>query len=146
MFELHPTTLDRGGLAATVEAHVGRFTDEGEPAYVLYNELRSEPTHAVALALYRVIQEAITNARKHARAGRILVELKQEDGDFIARVKDDGYGFEVKEIDSPAGHLGLSTMREQAEMVGGGISIESSKSKGTTVEARIPAERPLDSG
>ena len=146
MFELHPTTLDRGGLAATVEAHVGRFTDEGEPAYVLYNQLRSEPSREVALALYRVIQEAITNARKHARAGRILVELKEEDGDFMARVKDDGYGFEVKEIESPAGHLGLSTMREQAEMVGGRISIESSRSKGTTVEARIPAERAPGSG
>ncbi|MGH2711984.1 MAG: ATP-binding protein [Actinomycetota bacterium] len=138
MFDLHPTTLDRGGLAATVEAHMGRLTDEAEPAYVLYNQLTREPSQQIRLALYRVIQEAITNVRKHARAGRILIELKEEDGHFVARVKDDGYGFVVGEIESPAGHLGLSTMREQAEMAGGEVSIESSKEKGTTVVARIP--------
>jgi PAS domain S-box-containing protein len=138
MFELHPTTLDRGGLAATVEAHFAQLTDEGEPNYALENKLTREPSQGAALALYRVIQEAVTNARKHAHASNILVLLDESEGEYVARIHDDGRGFAVTEIESPAGHLGLSTMREQAEMAGGSISIESTEA-GTTVEARVPA-------
>ena len=138
MFELHPTTLDRRGLAATVEAYICQLAGEDEPNYALENNLTSEPSQGAALALYRVIREAVTNARKHAHAGNILVLLDQERDHYVARIHDDGRGFAVTEIESPAGHLGLSTMREQAETAGGSISIEST-SAGTTVEVRVPS-------
>ena len=145
MFELHPTTLDRGGLATTVEAYLGQFTGEDEPTYALDNKLRSEPEQSARLALYRIIQEAITNARKHGHARNILVLLDQTEEEYVARIHDDGRGFPVAEIESPAGHLGLSTMREQAEMAGGSISIDSNRA-GTTVEARIPIQIPPKGG
>jgi PAS domain S-box-containing protein len=140
MFDLHPTTLDRRGLAATVEAHLTLFTNDDTAAYSLSNSLTREPSQRVRLALYRVIQEAIANARKHAGAENIVVLLSEDRGEFVGRVHDDGIGFEVGEIESPAGHLGLSTMRERAEMAGGSLAIESSPGRGTYVEVRIPAE------
>ncbi|MGH2692492.1 MAG: PAS domain-containing sensor histidine kinase [Actinomycetota bacterium] len=139
MFDLHPTTLDRDGLAATVEAHLARLAGEDSTTYSVDNTLPREPSQRVRLALYRVIQEAITNARKHARARNIVVILSEDHGEFIARVHDDGVGFDIDEIESPAGHLGLSAMRERAEMAGGTISIDSTARKGTMVEVRIPA-------
>lgn len=137
MFELHPTTLDRDGLAATLETHLAQFDDK--PSYRLENELAREPPPRVRLALYRIIQEAITNSRKHARPRNVVVELRDGPGEFVARIHDDGSGFRVDRIESPAGHLGLSTMREQAETANGRLLIESRPGKGTTVEARIPA-------
>jgi PAS domain S-box-containing protein len=140
MFELHPTTLDRGGLAATIENLIEQFVDD-DTSYSLDDGLSREPSQSARLALYRVVQEAITNARKHAKARNIVVQLGEDGDTFVARVNDDGVGFSIAEIESPAGHLGLSTMREQAEMASGDITIESS-GKGTTVEARIPAAKP----
>lgn len=138
MFDLHPTTLERRGLVATVEAHIARFMDEGATSYSLEHRLSREPPHRVRLALYRVIQEAITNARKHSRARSIVILLSEDRREFVGRVHDDGIGFAIDEIESPAGHLGLSAMRERAEMEGGRLSIESTPGKGTVVEVRIP--------
>lgn len=139
MFELHPTTLDRDGLAATIETHLAQFQDETEPSYRLKNEAAREPPPRVRLALYRIIQEAIANSRKHARPRNVVVELRDGPGEFVALIHDDGSGFLVDRIESPAGHLGLSTMREQAETANGRLLVESRPGKGTTVEARIPA-------
>jgi signal transduction histidine kinase len=145
MFELHPTTLDHSGLALTVEAYLDHLSGDDPVTYGLENELEGEPSHRTRLALYRIIQEAITNARKHARARRITVQLKEDaGGGFVARIRDDGAGFIVGEIESPAGHLGMSKMREHAEMAGGAISIASAPGKGTTVEAWVPDQGPYD--
>jgi PAS domain S-box-containing protein len=140
MFDLHPTTLEQEGLASTVETHLSQLDEEDAPSFVLKNELAEEPSLRVRLAMYRVIQEAIANARKHAHAHNVVVHLLREEDECVARILDDGGGFAIDQIESPAGHLGLSTMREQAEMAGGGITIESGAGMGTTVEARIPAE------
>ena len=139
MFDLHPTTLDRDGLAATVEAHLAQFVGEDSTTYGMDSTLVREPSQRVRLALFRIIQEAITNARKHARASNIMVIISEQHGRFEARVLDDGVGFPIDEIESPAGHLGLSTMRERAEASGGRISIKSTLGKGTIVEVDIPA-------
>jgi PAS domain S-box-containing protein len=139
MFDLHPATLDQDGLAASVEAHLAELdADDTELSYSMDNGLTREPSQRVRLALYRVIQEAVVNARKHARARNIVVLLSEGTDGFVARIYDDGVGFSVERIESPAGHLGLSMMRERAEMAGGTLSIQSIGGKGTIVEARIP--------
>ena len=140
MCDLHPAGLDRDGLGASVDAHLARLEEEDTTSsYGLEDGLTREPPEKIGLVLYRVIQEAIANARKHAHASDVIVLLSEAKGQFIARIHDDGVGFSIEEIESPAGHLGLSLMRERAEMAGGTISIDSTAGKGTTVEVRIPS-------
>lgn len=103
------------------------------------------------LQLLRIIEEALTNVRRHARAGRVGVTLAQEGNLLVASVEDDGVGFEmngeVEEADIPApdgeDHFGIAVMRERAEAVGGTVSIRSSPGRGTRVEARVPLAPPV---
>lgn len=143
MFELHPTTLDRAGLAATVRAHIDQLPREEEAKVRLEDGLAAEPSQPVRLAMYRVIQEALTNARRHARAANVTVTLSDSQDEVVARIRDDGVGFAIDEIASPVGHLGLSAMREHVEAVKGVLSVESRPGAGTTVEARIPKRARL---
>lgn len=91
------------------------------------------------LHLYRILQEALTNASKHAKARRLVVELKREAGLFILSVSDDGVGFDA--LERSAGgpdHMGLAGMRERVRLVGGSLRILSSPGRGTTVEVEVP--------
>jgi signal transduction histidine kinase len=82
----------------------------------------------------RVIQEALTNARRHSGAKRISVRLRTEGEDLLAQVSDDGVGFGT---DVPPG-VGFASMRERAALVGGHLEIESEEGRGTNVRLRIP--------
>jgi signal transduction histidine kinase len=82
-----------------------------------------------------MVQEALTNVRKHARATRASVVVERRDGTLVAIIEDNGVGFE-RPIDGntvPGGGLGLSTMRERAALVGGDFQVESKPGGGTTV-------------
>jgi signal transduction histidine kinase len=99
-------------------------------------------------ALYRIAQEALTNATKHARARQVRLRLAAEGGRTVLRVSDDGAGFggsveHTGEHAVQAGGLGLLTMRERATAIGGSIRIESTTGTGTTIEVTVPhdAER-----
>jgi signal transduction histidine kinase len=100
------------------------------------------PSHE--LQLVRIIQEALTNVRKHARASKAKVEIRQEGNALIATVEDDGVGFNAA---APARHefpqFGLSTMRERAQSIGGTLTIESVPDKGTTVIFELPLGEAL---
>ena len=89
-------------------------------------------------ALYRLTQEALTNALKHAGAARAEVTLRERDGAVELLVRDDGEGFATEQ---PAGGFGLVGMRERAELLGGRLEITSAPGQGTTVRAVLPAER-----
>ena len=90
-------------------------------------------------ALFRITQEAVTNAGKHAEASKVAVRLRMERGVAVLEVDDDGRGFGGVDPLGPAepGHIGLASMRERAEMLGGALAIESGD-RGTRVCARIP--------
>ena len=93
-----------------------------------------------ALQLQRIIQEALTNIRKHAQAQNVHVDLRlQRDGWLNLTIADDGRGFDP---DLPRGrkHLGLSTMRERAESLGGDISIVTGSGQGTRVTVTLPMQ------
>jgi signal transduction histidine kinase len=96
--------------------------------------------------LFRIGQEAVTNVRKHARAGRIEIWLAEEHAGVRMRVVDDGVGFEASTLREPpkAGHIGLPTMFERAEVAGGRCSIETTPGRGTTVDCWVPV--PARSG
>jgi signal transduction histidine kinase len=141
IFELHPSVLEHEGLAPALREHMARL--EGELEFALENDLGEEPSGETRIQLFRIAQEALANVRKHARARRVDIHLSQEDGGYKVQVRDDGVGFTPPQLLSSApGHLGLSSMRERAELAGGWCKIHSLPDCGTTVEFWLPAAAP----
>jgi signal transduction histidine kinase len=135
VFELRPPALDREGLAAAIRQYMEHLADI-EIDVALQNDLPREPAREIRTTAYRIVQEALTNVRKHAGASRVLVELGERDGGMATVVTDDGVGFRAgAEPTRPrAGHIGLQSMRERAEALGGWWRIESRPEGGTRME------------
>jgi PAS domain S-box-containing protein len=91
----------------------------------------------LSVQLSRILQEALTNARRHSGARSVEVRLRTEDGEVLAAVIDDGRGFDPA---SPRAGVGLSTMRERVEALGGEIEVKSQLGEGTKVALRVPLE------
>ncbi|MEX1046540.1 MAG: response regulator [Actinomycetota bacterium] len=144
LFELRPPSLDSDGLAAAIREYLQKASTDPASgsgfSFDVESEMRSEPPPEIRTTLYRIVQEALNNVRKHARADQVKVVLDERDGGFLARVSDDGRGFEMNHQGSRVpGHIGLSAMVERAEMAGGWCHLASSPGSGTTVEAWVPA-------
>jgi PAS domain S-box-containing protein len=139
MFELRPPPLEREGFAAAVRALLGQVEEDSELTTELEDRMKHELPEQSRLVLYRVVQEAIINVRKHAKASRVRVLLREVDHMVVATVSDDGCGFEMGDAaESPAGHLGLSSMRERTMQVNGELHVRTAPGEGTIVEVRIP--------
>jgi PAS domain S-box-containing protein len=140
MFELRPYILDRDGLGpALLQLLDEDFGYEGGPFYELSDGLSDQPPEVARVVLFRITQEALVNVRKHARASKLRVELWREDSGYFVRVTDDGVGFNAeRRTDSPRGHLGLTSMRQRAQLARGGCTIDSSPGTGTVVSAWVP--------
>jgi two-component system sensor histidine kinase UhpB len=140
---LRPPALDELGLVPALETHV-RVLSESTPTPV---RIEAEPVPAglsrqAELALYRIAQEALSNAVRHADARQVLLRLRPE-GDAIAlTVSDDGAGFDVSAARAEGRGLGLFGMEERAFYVGGSVRIRSERGRGTEVDARVPVDRP----
>jgi PAS domain S-box-containing protein len=144
-FELHPTVLDHVGLAAAARIFVERFARQTELPIALRcpdDFPRQEPE--VEATLYRILQEALTNVIRHARASSAEVELGSEPGAVYLQVADNGRGFLV-ERDPMAvpvlEGLGILNMRERLDELGGTLLLNSAPGAGTTVRAAIPIRR-----
>jgi signal transduction histidine kinase len=85
--------------------------------------------------LYRIAQEALNNAVRHAQASRVAIHLRQDNGKIVLSVKDNGIGFNTQ-IRYP-GHIGLHTMRERAEKLGGVLDVKSAPGQGTHIRATL---------
>jgi signal transduction histidine kinase len=91
--------------------------------------------------LYRVVQEALTNAAKHAAADEVRVELVRRTEEVIAAVEDDGQGFDVEDMMRLRDRgLGLFGMQERLALVGGILVIDSAPGRGTRIHARVPSQ------
>ncbi len=141
MSELRPYVLDRDGLSPALRQLLEEdFGPDGGPSYELHDSLSSQPPEVTRVVLFRIAQEALTNVRKHARASRVRVDLRERADGYLVRVSDDGAGFDSgRQSDSPRGHLGLTSMRQRAQLAGGSCTIESSPGQGTAVEIWLPA-------
>jgi signal transduction histidine kinase len=141
--ELRPAALDQLGLEPALMALVERVRGGGLDVDAHVNldyERGPAPTRLVSeleTAVYRIVQEALTNAVKHGRARRASVEVLESDGQVSITVRDDGSGFDPQTANEG---FGVAGMRERADMLGGDISVQSSPGNGTTVTARLPAE------
>ena len=140
---LRPMMLDDLGLVPTLKQYVQDFEEKTRLSTnftVMGHETRLPPYSEVAI--FRMIQELLTNVRTHAHAAHAQVALDFQDEIIVASVEDDGSGFDVDEIQSPAQQrkgLGLATIRERTEMLGGQMQIESRIGRGTKVRIEIPA-------
>jgi signal transduction histidine kinase len=99
--------------------------------------VRSSP--GVAAEVFRIAQEALGNALRHAEADRVDVSLEAVDGRVVLTVADDGVGFDVGSAALRSRRLGLTSMEERSRSVGGALAIESSPGAGTTVRLEVPA-------
>jgi signal transduction histidine kinase len=135
--ELRPTALDDFGLVAAVQRLSDNFRDQSGLEVDLEAQLGEERLPSeVETALYRVVQEALTNIVKHADAERVSILLSRKDSSVVAVVEDDGSGFDPGATREDA--LGLAGMRERAALVGGRLQIESKVGAGTTLVAEVP--------
>src|SRR5439155_24319577 len=131
--------LDREGLSVALRQFLEQMHQDHGITYRLRDELTEEPTPEARVILYRIAQEAMANVRRHARATTVHVTLsRREDGTLVA-VRDDGRGFDVEDGGgSPQGHLGVTAMRERAQLAGGWCRLRSEPGRGTTVEFWSP--------
>jgi signal transduction histidine kinase len=138
IFELRPPRLAEDGLLATVQKDL----DVLGRAHGLKADIRAhdEPrlTSIVEMELYRIIQEALNNAVRHARADSVVVDVDSDDGEVTVTVRDDGVGFDPSARAIRERRLGLTSMRERAEVLGGTLTIESVPGAGTTVRVAVP--------
>jgi two-component system, NarL family, sensor histidine kinase DegS len=140
--ELRPTILDDLGLVPAIEFLTqGISARTGIPISVEGGDVTRLPAH-VEEVLYRVIQEALTNASKHAKAANINVTLEQEGKELRCRVCDNGIGFDLRAALASTDErgFGLINMRERLKFVGGTCVITSSPNHGTEVVATVPLE------
>jgi len=138
MFNLRPATLDRSGLAAALQAHLEQM-QSGTVVVELENHLTAEPPPETRVILYRITIEALANVQKHSGAHLVLVRLENADQGWRVQIDDDGSGFTPNGNGSAPGHLGLTAMRERAQIAGGWWKLESHPGAGTSVAFWLPA-------
>ncbi len=140
--DLHPHMLDDLGLLPTVKWFAERFSKNLNLEIRLAEKNWSEPVEAgLALSLFRIIQETLTNAAKHARAKEIKIHLSQSENTIEALIEDDGCGFDLAKVeqDRRKKHgVGFLGMRERAAFLNGKCLIESRPGRGTRVHVILP--------
>ncbi len=136
------TLIERDGLVAALRAHGGEQQRDGLTIMLHANGyVPQQAEHEIAL--YRIVQEALANVRKHARTDRAAVQVRVDDEQVHLRIKDGGQGFVLGGLPR-AGHarttggFGLLSMRERAEALGGGCAITTAPTQGTLVDVWIP--------
>jgi signal transduction histidine kinase len=135
--ELHPSVLEHAGLVATLRSHCASVEDHHRVTVKFSADDHLDSlSPEVSLCLFRVVQEALTNAARHARARTIRVQLMSSDEHVELSVIDDGIGFEASERSGSG--LGLRSIDERVRLAGGTVTVESRAGQGTSLLVRIP--------
>ena len=141
--DLRPSTLGNLGLVPTLEILVREFGEtSGVPVEIDLAEVSLQPS--AELMIYRLVQEALTNIGKYARAKQVWVSLGEQNGDVRLAVRDDGVGFDARA--RPASVYGLVGMRYRVEAEGGTLTVQSAPGQGTRLTMLLPAKRRAEAG
>ncbi|TMM06809.1 MAG: hypothetical protein E6G05_03760, partial [Actinobacteria bacterium] len=138
--ELHPTVLRHGGLRAAVEALVSdQRSREGFSVSIRIDDA------AIGLRdrlVFSILRELVRNAARHARATRVSLDVEAQAPELFVVVEDNGQGFDPASRTSAIqrGHVGLASIAERVEAIGGSLTVESEPGRGTRVMARIPSK------
>ncbi|HTA16044.1 MAG TPA: GAF domain-containing sensor histidine kinase [Solirubrobacteraceae bacterium] len=142
--DLRPASLDELGAAAAIQAlgeRAERYGIDVDVSIEMTEETRHIPE--IETAMYRIVQEALTNAAKHGRAQRAVVEVHEDETDVRVSIRDDGTGFDPAEHTDGFGLLG---MHERVQLLDGELTIDSSPGRGTTIRVGFPIQRVQDAG
>jgi len=143
--DLRPPLLDELGLVPALRGYAeGQSVRTGVPIAVEANADAEALRPETAIAAFRIVQESVHNALRHAAAKELTVSVRRDDGRLLLSVRDDGRGFDVAEALRRAAsgrHLGLAGMRERLEALGGKLEIESSPGHGAEIRASMPLDQ-----
>jgi signal transduction histidine kinase len=131
LLELRPDRLREQDISQLISLLVESMRARTRANVSLYVEESCSPPEDVVIFMYRIAQEALNNVARHAMASEVIVELTGDDEDIELLIKDDGNGFDLREI--PAGHFGVTIMQERAKSIGAKMEIVSSIGEGTQV-------------
>jgi len=136
---VHPRVLDDLGLVAALQLLARESVERGNVSVTYNGPAKVESIDAAcASALYRVAQEAVGNAMRHARAKSITIKLSVLNGEAQLEIADNGIGFAPDEVERRRPGMGLFTMRERAALVGGQLALRTGAGQGTRVIASVP--------
>ena len=135
---LHPKILDELGLLAAIQSECrASFERGGPPVDFDGPDNAGTLSPQVQLTIYRIVQEALNNVRKHAQAETVSIRLRIDAAEAQLDIQDDGQGFDRTQPGWRPG-LGIASMEERAKLVGGHVSVQSTPGSGTRIEVRIP--------
>ncbi len=145
---LHPAALDEFGLVSAIDAHMKSFAKRyGIVAELSHEGMEARLPSEIEAAAYRIVQEALNNVAKHAKAAECRVHLVRTADLLRITIEDNGAGFDPSAARSPDRRgLGLVGIRERASHLKGSVTIDSSPGKGTRLSVELPVRRATDSG
>jgi two-component system sensor histidine kinase NreB len=134
--ELRPTALDDFGLVPALERLTESYSRRtGITTELAFGDPNVRLPSQTETAIYRVVQESLTNVAKHSGATSVVVRGEARGDEFVVRVVDDGRGFDAQ---GTSGGFGLGSMQERAALVAGTVRLTAAPGEGTTVEFRVP--------
>jgi two-component system sensor histidine kinase DegS len=137
IYDLRPVALDELGLVPALREHLARCELENDLVVEFAADGGERLPASVETAFFRIAQEAVNNVLRHARAKQVSVKIEREAGQVRLRIADDGQGFD-SQLPYSGGHVGLWSMCERVEQVGGQFEVRSAPGQGTTVTAVVP--------
>jgi signal transduction histidine kinase len=137
IFELRPPDLVQDGLCGALRKHVDVLRRVQSADVVMEGDLELAPDPRRDAEVFRIAQEAMQNALRHAQASRVVVRLSGDGGQLALDVVDDGVGFDPQSVELRARRLGLTSMEERAHRIGGRLEIRSTRGMGTTVHLDV---------
>jgi two-component system sensor histidine kinase DegS len=136
---LRPLVIDERGVIQAIQYVIAEEEQLGGPAIHFFHRVTFDRLSPLLEGtLFRIVREAITNAKRHSRANDVEIWLQQEGNQLTLRVRDYGCGFETDKV--PKGCFGLESMRRRAQIFGGACTVESELGEGTTITVMVPLE------
>jgi signal transduction histidine kinase len=135
--DLRPVALDELGLVPALRQHLARCEHENDLAVEFVADEGERLPAPMETALFRIVQEAVNNVLRHAQAQHATVTLNRHPEQIEVHIVDDGQGFDIN-LSRSGRHVGLWSMRERVEQLGGNLEVRSASGRGTTVTAVVP--------
>lgn len=148
IYDLRPMSLDDLGLLPALKRYIADFEEKhGIEVETRFLGAEKRLDMAFEVAIFRMIQEALSNVRKHSQAQKVQVRFEMAPQCVTAIIRDTGIGFDLEEVSERQGeHFGLLGMRERGELLDGSVEIRSRRGEGTQVVIRIPIKAEEDRG
>ena len=146
MLGLRPPMLDDMGLYAALETHLKNFgVSNSIQTSLQMPDDRPVISRDAQINLFRIIQEALNNVEKHAGASHVTIEIETSPQKLYLSIRDDGKGFSPQKARGKTRNLGIASMRERTELLGGNLKIKSEPGRGTNITCDVPL-RPILEG